>query len=91
MSDRSDEVDGSNPQHGDEERTDVAIRDSILERVDARVEQSDFESTAHYVEFAMEEILARVEGDRAMGDVDATGDRETDGEVESRLESLGYM
>lgn len=94
MSDGDGSDEAGEAASGGEGRTDVAVRDSIYERVEARVERSDFESPAHYIEFAMEEVLARVEGDEPMGEAGAAdardGEGEPDDEVESRLESLGY-
>lgn len=101
MSDREDrsgrdDPSGATPDPGAEDRTAVALRDAVYDRVSERVDRSDFESVAHYVEFTMEEVLARVEDDRPTdgpGAADGPGERHPDGpddEVENRLESLGY-
>lgn len=93
MTDGSDAADSR--ADTDEDTTNVAIRDSIHERVAARVEGTDFETPAEYVEYTLEEVLSRVEeGNTTTGGADPL-DRENDEqeneEVESRLESLGYL
>lgn len=96
MSDGNDAAD-SPADHADENTTNVAIRDSIHERVVARIDRSDFETPAEYVEFTLEEVLSRVEsGEEMAGGVgsdplDREDDEERSEEVESRLESLGYL
>lgn len=77
---------GSGESADDDGRTAVALRDDVHERIRARVERTDFESPAAYVEFAMEEVLARVEEVEA----ETEGGDDDLAEVERRLESLGY-
>lgn len=95
MSDPSD-PDGATSDPDAEDRTAVALGDSVYDRVSERVDRSDFESVAHYVEFTMAEVLARVEDDRPTdgpGTAGGSDERDpggADDEVESRLESLGY-
>ena len=97
MSDGSDAADAQ-ADLTDENRTNVAIRESIHERVTARIEQSDFETEAEYVEYTLEEVLSRVESDETAGrasasadPLDRENDEEENEEVENRLESLGYL
>ncbi|ESP86907.1 hypothetical protein [Candidatus Halobonum tyrrellensis] len=94
MTDGSDAADSR--EDTDEDTTNVAIRDSIHERVAARVEGTDFETPAEYVEYTLEEVLSRVEeGSTTTGaaadPLDRENDDEDNEEVESRLESLGYL
>lgn len=87
-------------RHGDDggrNRTvGVELRESLHRRIAARVEATDFETPDEYVEYAMEELLARVEdGETGTGadPLDGTGSGSDDRteEVEDRLESLGYL
>ena len=95
MSERSDAADS--PTETDESRTNVAIRESLRERVATRIEQSDFETETEYVEYVLEEVLSRVESDETTDrttSADPLGradDEEGNEEVENRLESLGYL
>lgn len=73
----------------DDGRTAVAVRDDVHDRIEARVERTDFESPAAYVEFAMEEVLARVEEAEAEAEAGEARSDDLD-EVERRLDSLGY-
>lgn len=94
MTDGSDAADSrADPDEG---TTNVAIRDSIHERVVDRAEGTDFESPAEYVEYTLEEVLSRVEqtgtaADTTSDPLDRENDEQENEEVESRLESLGYL
>lgn len=96
MSDASDAAESA-AERADQETTNVAIRDSIHERVVARTEATDFEDAAEYIEYTLEEVLSRVENDDTAGaattsdPLDREGDEESNEEVEDRLESLGYL
>lgn len=69
----------------DEPTRSVDLPERVVERVEARLPYTEFDSVAAYVTFAMEEVLYAVE------------EREDDAEpvdeeaVRSRLESLGYL
>ncbi|WP_251328601.1 hypothetical protein [Haloplanus pelagicus] len=62
----------------------VHLSDSIYERVQSRVDASDFEDADEYVEYVVATVLDRIEGD---GEGTA-GDRE---EVMDKLRDLGYL
>ena len=69
--------------------TDLTISDELADRIDARVERTDFESPAEYAEFVLSEVVTRVERERdGGGDESAETSREG---VEDRLQSLGYL
>ena len=67
--------------------TDLTISDELADRIDARVERTDFESPAEYAEFVLSEVVTRVERD-GEGDEAAEASREG---VQDRLQSLGYL
>jgi len=67
--------------------TDLSISDELADRIDARVEHTDFESPAEYAEFVLSEVVTRVERDSESGEPSETS-REG---VEDRLQSLGYL
>ena len=64
----------------------VSIPTRLIDRVERRLPRTEFEDPDAYVAFVLEEVLAFVEED-AEGEIE-TADRE---EVETRLESLGYL
>lgn len=66
----------------------VTLPDHVVERVEARLHRTDFETAGEYVTFVLEETLARVE---AVDDPDQVDHDVADGAVEERLESLGYL
>jgi hypothetical protein len=67
--------------------TDLTISDELADRIDARVERTDFESPAEYAEFVLSEVVTRVERD---GGSDESAETSREG-VEDRLQSLGYL
>ena len=81
---RRDHHDGSSD--GRSPRTAVELSDDLVDRVDRRLAYSEFETVDGYVQFALEEVLARVE-EATDENVDAV----ERAEVESRLEALGYL
>lgn len=63
----------------------VELPEPVLERVEARLPYTEFDSAAEYIAFAMEEVLYAVEGeDEPVEPVDEDA-------VRRRLESLGYL
>jgi len=66
--------------------TDLTISDDLADRIDARIEQTDFESPDEYAEFVLSEVVTRVERN-SEGD-EPSGIREG---VQDRLQSLGYL
>jgi hypothetical protein len=74
-----------NAPHGGETR-DVALPAAVVERLEARLPRTEFETVDEYTAFVLREVLARVEDDGGT-DYDEVDERE----VESRLESLGYL
>lgn len=59
----------------------------VVDRVEARVGRTEFDSAAAYVAWVLEEVLAEVEAED-----DAAGHEAVDeAQVRDRLESLGYL
>lgn len=65
----------------------VALSGSLTRRIEQRLPRSDFDSVDEYVEFVLREVLSRVDGPETEQSYDAVDKRE----IESRLESLGYL
>jgi metal-responsive CopG/Arc/MetJ family transcriptional regulator len=64
----------------------ISIPTHILDRVDERLPRTSFNTRDRYIAYVLAEILARIE--------DASDDEYesvNQNEVESRLESLGYL
>lgn len=70
----------------DEDTQGVELPRRVVERVEARVPLTEFDSVDEYVTFVVEEVLYAVE---EASDEDAEPVDEA--EVRSRLESLGYL
>ena len=67
--------------------TTITLSDDLVERLEARVQYTDFETVDEYAEFALSEVVTRVERDS-----DGTENRAApQDEVQDRLESLGYL
>lgn len=70
----------------DEDTRGVELPRRVVERVEARVPLTEFDTVDEYVTFVVEEVLYAVE---EASDEDAEPVDEA--EVRSRLESLGYL
>jgi hypothetical protein len=67
--------------------SDVTLSEDVIERIERRIEHTDFDDVDDYAEFVLSEVLARIEhGTEETGE--ETASRE---EVQSRLQSLGYL
>jgi len=69
------------------ETTSVDISTEIIDRVEARLARTEFETPSEYITFVMEEVLYRVEQETADDDFEAVDEDE----VKDRLKSLGYL
>ena len=65
----------------------IDLPTDILERVEKRVQHTEFEDAPAYVTHVLEEVLYEVEQDADGSDTDAVDERQ----VEERLKSLGYL
>ena len=68
--------------------TEITVPDDIADRIGARVEQTDFQSSDEYTTFVLSEVLIRVERNTESDTNEPTASREG---VEERLQSLGYL
>jgi metal-responsive CopG/Arc/MetJ family transcriptional regulator len=68
-------------------RGSVRLPEHLLERVDERLPRTEFETRSEYVEYVLQEVLYRVEQETDGSQYDSVDE----GEVESRLRSLGYL
>lgn len=87
MDDRNLREPDSNPASAGADRGVVELPHSLVERVEARLDRSEFETVDEYVTYVLEEVLGRVE-DASDDSRSETVDR---AEVENRLKSLGYL
>ena len=69
-----------------DELTAVELPADVVERVDARLPRTEFDSVDAYVAYVLEEVLAGVEA--TTDDEFATAD---EAQVRDRLASLGYL
>lgn len=65
----------------------VDLPTSVVERVESRLDRTEFDDVAEYVTFVMEEVLYRVEEETEDDDYEGVDEDE----VKDRLESLGYL
>jgi Arc/MetJ-type ribon-helix-helix transcriptional regulator len=70
-----------------ERKNSVELPSQIIDRVEARLPRTEFESEAEYITFVLEEILYRVEEETEDDDYEEVDEDE----VKDRLESLGYL
>lgn len=70
-----------------EETTSVELPERIVDRVEARLPRTEWEDSAEYITYVMEEVLYRVEQETEDDDFKAVDQAE----VEDRLKSLGYL
>lgn len=70
-----------------EQKQSVDLPVRILDRVEDRLPRTEFESSAEYITYVMEEVLYRVEQETADDDFEEVDEAE----VKDRLKSLGYL
>jgi hypothetical protein len=70
-----------------EETDTVELPTRIVERVEARLPRTEFDSTGEYITYVMEEVLYRVEQETEDEDYEEVDEEE----VKNRLKSLGYL
>lgn len=69
-----------------DEASEVLVPDRLLDRIEARLPHTEFESADEWIVYALEEVLVRVEAQ-----TDQPEPTVTESEVERRLASLGYL
>jgi len=70
-----------------EQTQSVELPERIVERVEARLPRTEFDSSAEYVTYVLEEVLYRVEQETEDDDFEEVDEDE----VKDRLKSLGYL
>ncbi|PSP90073.1 hypothetical protein BRC78_05305 [Halobacteriales archaeon QH_8_68_33] len=65
----------------------VELPSRIVERVEDRLPRTEFDSSAEYITYVMEEVLYRVEQETEDDDFEEVDEDE----VKDRLKSLGYL
>lgn len=71
-----------------EEQTEpIELPTRIVDRTEARLPRTEFESVAEYITYVMEEVLYRVEQETEDDDFEPVDEEE----VKDRLKSLGYL
>lgn len=70
-----------------EETQAVELPSRIISRIEARLPRTEFETSADYITYVMEEVLYRVEKETEDDDFEPVDEEE----VKDRLKSLGYL
>lgn len=70
-----------------EETVTIDLPVRIVERVEARLPRTEFDSESEYITYVMEEVLYHVEKETEDDDFEPVDEAE----VEERLKSLGYL
>jgi predicted glycosyltransferase len=65
----------------------VELPTEVLDRIDARVDHTEFEDTTAYITHILEEVLYELEQDIDRADADTVDEQQ----VQERLKSLGYL
>lgn len=68
--------------------TEITLSDDLAERIEQRIQHTEFESVDEYTEFVLSEVVTRAERESDNMDHDTTASAD---EVENRLQSLGYL
>ena len=67
--------------------TDITVPEELANRIETRVQQTEFETVDEYAEFVLSEVVTRIERE-----TDRSAESSTSREgVQERLESLGYL
>lgn len=65
----------------------VDLSHDIVNRVQERVQYTDFETEAEYIEYVLEEVLYHVEQENDLSGAKKVNEHQ----VQNRLKSLGYL
>ena len=71
----------------------VEMPSEVLEQLEKRVSQTEFDDASEYVTHLIEEVLYEIEqsGDRSKIDTDTDTESVDEKQVQERLKSLGYL
>ena len=67
--------------------TKLTVSDDLANRIEARVQQTEFETADDYAEFVLSEVLTRVERETERSSKPSPSNED----VQDRLQSLGYL
>lgn len=67
--------------------TDLTVSEDLVNRIETRVEQTEFETADEYAAFVLSEVVTRVEREADQSSESSTSRKD----VQERLESLGYL
>ena len=67
--------------------TNITVSDDLADRIESRIQHTNFDSVDEYAEFVLAEVVTSVERE---GD-DSHDSTASNDEVENRLKSLGYL
>jgi len=70
-----------------EQKQSVELPSRIIDRVEDRLPRTEFDSSAEYITYVMEEVLYRVEQETEDDEFKKVNEEE----VKDRLKSLGYL
>ena len=70
-----------------EQKQSVELPSRIIDRVEDRLPRTEFDSSAEYITYVMEEVLYRVEQETEDDEFEEVNEEE----VKDRLKSLGYL
>lgn len=65
----------------------VALPERVVERVERRLPRTEWDDSAAYITYVLEEVLYRIEADTEDDDFESVDEDE----VKDRLKSLGYL
>lgn len=66
----------------------IKVSDEVLDRIEERLPQTDFDSSSEYVEYVLRELLNKLEEKQKKEKEEEDVDEE---KVRERLRSLGYL
>ena len=68
--------------------TEITLSDDLAERIEQRIQHTEFESVDEYTSFVLSEVVTRAERETDNTEHETTASAD---EVENRLQSLGYL
>ena len=68
--------------------TEITLSDDLAERIEQRIQYTEFESVDEYTAFVLSEVVTRAERETDNTEHEPTVSAD---EVENRLQSLGYL
>jgi len=69
-----------------EKLTGISIPASLVEKIEKRVKETEFDSVSDYISYVLREVLSEEEGEE-----EQTFTKEDEEKVKERLRALGYL